>query len=61
MTEPVIASGTYARATTLGAISERVETTVVFDLAGPLRGKRLLDVGPVTGPTRSKQSPAGPS
>lgn len=47
MTETVIASETYARwrATTLGAITERVETTVVFDLAGPFRGKRLLDVG----------------
>lgn len=38
---------TYARwrATRLGKITERVETNVVFDLAGPLRGKRVLDVG----------------
>ncbi|MBN8611204.1 MAG: class I SAM-dependent methyltransferase [Deltaproteobacteria bacterium] len=47
MTEPVVAAQTYAhwRATTLGNITERVETDVVFDLAGPLRGKRVLDVG----------------
>lgn len=47
MTEPVVAAQTYARwrATTLGSITERVETSVVFDLAGPLRGKRVLDVG----------------
>ncbi len=47
MTEPVVAAQTYAhwRATTLGNITERVETNVVFDLAGPLRGKRVLDVG----------------
>ncbi len=47
MTEPVVAAQTYAqwRATTLGNITERVETNVVFDLAGPLRGKRVLDIG----------------
>lgn len=47
MTEPVVAAQTYAhwRATTLGNITERVETNVVFDVAGPLRGKRVLDVG----------------
>lgn len=47
MTEPVVAANTYARwrATTLGSITERVETSVVFDLAGPLRAKRVLDVG----------------
>lgn len=47
MTEPVVAAQTYAqwRATTLGTITERVETSVVFDLAGRLRGKRVLDVG----------------
>ncbi len=47
MTEPVVAAQTYAqwRATTLGSVTERVETSVVFDLAGPLRGKRVLDVG----------------
>lgn len=47
MTEPVVAAQSYARwrATTLGDITERVETNVVFGLAGPLRGKRVLDVG----------------
>jgi len=47
VTEPVVAANTYARwrATPLGSITERVETSVVFDLAGPLRGKRVLDVG----------------
>jgi SAM-dependent methyltransferase len=33
------------RATTLGAITERLERTVVLDLAGPLEGRDLLDVG----------------
>lgn len=47
MIAPVVAAETYARwrATTLGAITEGVETKVVFDLAGPLDGKRVLDVG----------------
>lgn len=38
---------TYARwrATALGQLTERVETEVVFDLAGPLRDRRVLDVG----------------
>lgn len=47
MTEPVVAAQTYARwrATTLGNITERVETNVVFDLLGSLRGKRVLDIG----------------
>jgi 2-polyprenyl-3-methyl-5-hydroxy-6-metoxy-1,4-benzoquinol methylase len=47
VTEPVVAAQTYAqrRATTLGKITERVETSVVFDLAGPLRGKSVLYVG----------------
>lgn len=47
MTEPRIADKTYAdwRATTLGRITERTETSVVFDLAGPLAGKRVLDIG----------------
>lgn len=47
MTEPAVAAGSYARwrATTLGGITERVEMRVVFELAGPLRGKRVLDVG----------------
>jgi 2-polyprenyl-3-methyl-5-hydroxy-6-metoxy-1,4-benzoquinol methylase len=47
MDEPVVAAETYARwrATTLGGITERVETQLVFELAGPLQGKRVLDVG----------------
>jgi ubiquinone/menaquinone biosynthesis C-methylase UbiE len=47
MTEPVVAADTYARwrATALGAITERVETKLVFELAGPLSGQRVLDVG----------------
>lgn len=47
MTEPAVAAGTYARwrQTILGEITERVETKVVFDLAGPLPGRRVLDVG----------------
>jgi ubiquinone/menaquinone biosynthesis C-methylase UbiE len=47
MTEPVVAAHDYAqwRATTLGGITERVEMRVVFDLVGPLQGRRVLDVG----------------
>jgi ubiquinone/menaquinone biosynthesis C-methylase UbiE len=47
MTEPAVAAQAYARwrATTLGRITERVETRAVFDLIGELRGKRVLDVG----------------
>lgn len=47
MTEAAVTPETYARwrATKLGAITERVETRVILDLAGPLRGKRVLDVG----------------
>lgn len=47
MTGRAIGPETYAtwRATTLGRITERVETKVVFDLAGPLATKRVLDVG----------------
>lgn len=47
MTEPVVAADTYARwrATTLGRITERVETNVAFGLLGALDGKRVLDVG----------------
>jgi SAM-dependent methyltransferase len=33
------------RATTLGSITERLERTVVLDLAGPLEGRNVLDVG----------------
>jgi SAM-dependent methyltransferase len=33
------------RATTLGAITERLERTVVFDLVGPLEGRDVLDIG----------------
>lgn len=45
--EPVVAAETYARwrSTTLGSITERVETKLVFTLAGELAGKRVLDVG----------------
>ncbi len=45
--EPVVTAETYARwrASTLGSITERVESNVVFALAGPLAGKRVLDVG----------------
>ncbi|MFO7561442.1 MAG: class I SAM-dependent methyltransferase [Enhygromyxa sp.] len=47
MTASRVSAEAYARwrATTLGAITERVETRVVFELAGPLAGKRVLDVG----------------
>lgn len=47
VTEAAVAAGTYARwrATALGGITERVETRVVFELAGPLKGKHVLDVG----------------
>lgn len=47
MTEPAVAARTYARwrATMLGAITEDVERRVVLDLAGPLGGRRVLDVG----------------
>lgn len=47
MTEPVVAARTYAswRSTTLGGITESVETNAVFDLVGSLRGVRVLDVG----------------
>ena len=39
--------GTYEqwRATPLGALTERAELRLVFDLAGALAGKRVLDVG----------------
>jgi len=33
------------RETELGAITERVETTLIFELVGPLAGKRVLDAG----------------
>lgn len=33
------------RATSLGALTEALESQVVFELAGPLRGKRVLDAG----------------
>ncbi|MBI2392354.1 MAG: class I SAM-dependent methyltransferase [Deltaproteobacteria bacterium] len=40
-------AASYARwrSSPLGAITERVEERVVFELAGPLQGRRLLDVG----------------
>lgn len=39
--------GQYAgwRTTPLGAITERLELDLVFDLAGPVEGKSVLDVG----------------
>ncbi len=33
------------RGTTLGSVTERVERDLVFELAGPVGGKRVLDVG----------------
>ena len=40
----VLAPDAYARwrATPLGALVEQLEMRVVFDLAGPLAGKRVL-------------------
>jgi ubiquinone/menaquinone biosynthesis C-methylase UbiE len=45
--DPLTTAETYARwrASTLGKITERVETDLVFMLAGRLAGKRVLDVG----------------
>lgn len=45
--EPVVSPSQYAqwRETLLGRITERVETQLIFELAGPLAGKRVLDVG----------------
>jgi len=45
--EPVVSPSLYARwrETPLGSRTERVETRLVFELAGPLAGKRVLDVG----------------
>lgn len=48
MREPItIDPGQHAgwRATHLGAVTERLELNLVFRLAGPLRGVRVLDVG----------------
>lgn len=47
VTDPVFTADTYARwrATPLGEITEQVETALIIGLAGPLKGKRLLDVG----------------
>jgi len=44
---PIVTADTYARwrATTLGKITERVETKAVFDLVGLVRGKHVLDIG----------------
>jgi SAM-dependent methyltransferase len=44
---PRTSPGTYAgwRATPLGHITEQLELELVLDLAGPLAGKRVLDVG----------------
>lgn len=45
--DPVIDPGMYARwrATPLGAVTERLEMDLVFELAGPVDGRSLLDVG----------------
>jgi 2-polyprenyl-3-methyl-5-hydroxy-6-metoxy-1,4-benzoquinol methylase len=45
--DPVVAPETYVRwrASKLGSITERVETELIFALAGHLAGKRVLDVG----------------
>lgn len=48
MSEPTtLDPGQYAgwRATPLGAITERLELDLVFELAGPVEGKSVLDVG----------------
>lgn len=46
-TQSTVSAEAYARwrATTLGGITERVESRVVLDLLGDPRGKRVLDVG----------------
>ncbi len=45
--EPVVSAASYARwrASTLGRITERVETRLVSALAGDLHDRRVLDVG----------------
>ncbi|MCB9762106.1 MAG: methyltransferase domain-containing protein [Alphaproteobacteria bacterium] len=48
MSEPTtLDPGQYAgwRATPLGTITERLELDLVFDLAGPVEGRSVLDVG----------------
>jgi len=47
MSAPGTLAQSYARwrASPLGRTVERVEMAVVFDLAGPLAGRRVLDVG----------------
>lgn len=57
---PVTASR-YARwrATALGAAVEQVEVRVVLDLAGPLRSKRVLDVGTGDGTYAIEAAAAG--
>ncbi len=47
MTKPIFNATTYAqwRATPLGRITEQLETRLVFDLVGSLKGKRVLDLG----------------
>ena len=44
---PALAAEAYLRwrTTTLGAITEDLETRLIFDLAGPLVGQRVLDIG----------------
>lgn len=47
MTEAAAPAECYARwrASPLGAITERVESRVIFELAGPIARRRVLDVG----------------
>lgn len=47
MAESSVTAAGYAkwRATPLGATTERIEREVVLELAGPLAGRRVLDVG----------------
>lgn len=62
MTGPVVTAEMYARwrDTPLGAITERVETALIFALAGPLHGKRLLDVGTGDGHYAIRNCPLTP-
>ena len=47
------------RATALGEVTERVETALVTSLAGPLEGKRVLDVGTGDGTYAIEAASAG--
>jgi len=63
MTARVVTVDIYAkwRATTLGSITERVETNAVFDLLGSLRGKRSSTSGRGTAHMRSRRPRAAGS